>query len=530
MLRHFIATHVRMASLAVALVFMSVIATTVAGLAIYNQGLAIAAAQQQGLEQVQSIRVDVTQTLRTLNQNFQPDCTEPNLRAIRELLFKARFIGDVGIFDGQNRLACTSTAGVLPQALVVPPPDAALMTPEGEPILTNFNAELLVAGQNIRSTIVRMERFNAVILPHALYDILQGGASAVVMSRPGSPLIFATHAPDLSDAWKKLLLTPEYSTHDRYQFHWSAMAFIANQRVGESPYVVQTVVPLSAFWNSYRYNLIAGSLLTLLVGWLAYQAARPRFARWRGLEYRINHLLEPQNIICMYQPIVDLRTGRATGCEVLMRLRDGDEVIYPDQAIPAIVANKLTWKLDQAVVHKALAELAMHLPQLRDFKIAFNFFPDNLVSNQVCQLFRDATRHAANPGFQYDVEVLEQHYQKGMTAEIVELRKNNFLVSVDDFGTGYSNLGSIKAISPDFLKIDRSFVTDMEDDTLRSSLIPEIVSIGRAVGAAIIAEGIENERQMQMLLELGVEFGQGYYLGRPQPIEAFSTYLKSNLP
>lgn len=130
----------------------------------------------------------------------------------------------------------------------------------------------------------------------------------------------------------------------------------------------------------------------------------------------------------------------------------------------------------------------------------------------------------------FNLEVLEQHYQQGMIAEIAALKKADYLVSVDDFGTGYSNLGSVIAIAPDFLKIDKSFVFEMEGSSVRSGLIPEIISIARAVGAQLVAEGVENEKQMELLKDLGVEFGQGYWFSKPMLIDALVRYLDANGP
>ena len=208
-----------------------------------------------------------------------------------------------------------------------------------------------------------------------------------------------------------------------------------------------------------------------------------------------------------------------------MRLRDGETTIFPDQALPAIVARKLTWKLDQAVVRVAVRELASAFPGITNFKVAFNFFPENIDSQKIQALIGDALNANSLVGIQFNVEVLEQHYQNSMIAEISSLKNAKFQISVDDFGTGYSNLGSVVSIAPDFLKIDKSFVFEMEDSSVRSNLIPEIIGIGRAVGAKLIAEGIENERQAEMLRKLGVEFGQGYFFGRPRPIEGFASYL-----
>ena len=81
---------------------------------------------------------------------------------------------------------------------------------------------------------------------------------------------------------------------------------------------------------------------------------------------------------------------------------------------------------------------------------------------------------------------------------------------MDDFGTGYSNLKSVTHLAPDILKIDHSFVYDLEDASVRSSLIPEIINIARAVNAQTIAEGIETQEQARLLTLAGVRYGQGY--------------------
>ena len=116
-------------------------------------------------------------------------------------------------------------------------------------------------------------------------------------------------------------------------------------------------------------------------------------------------------------------------------------------------------------------------------------------------------------------------------AQIHRFKDAGYLISVDDFGTGYSNLGSVSRTSPDFLKIDKSFVFEMEDTSVRSSLIPEIVAIAKAVNAEVIAEGVENEAQANKLHEMGARFGQGYLFARPMPIKDFvAYYLASQTP
>ena len=99
------------------------------------------------------------------------------------------------------------------------------------------------------------------------------------------------------------------------------------------------------------------------------------------------------------------------------------------------------------------------------------------------------------------------------------------MIAVDDFGTGYSNLRTVTQLSPQILKIDRSFVYELEDNTVRSNLIPEIVRIASAVNAYTVAEGIEKIEQVEVLVSEGVPYGQGYALGRPMNINAFINFL-----
>lgn len=103
---------------------------------------------------------------------------------------------------------------------------------------------------------------------------------------------------------------------------------------------------------------------------------------------------------------------------------------------------------------------------------------------------------------------------------------NGYLIAVDDFGTGYSNLRSVTRLAPDRLKIDRSFVHELEEASLRSNLIPEMVDIARAINAQIIAEGIETMNQARLLTVAGVRYGQGYGLARPMPADALGAMMR----
>jgi EAL domain-containing protein (putative c-di-GMP-specific phosphodiesterase class I) len=127
--------------------------------------------------------------------------------------------------------------------------------------------------------------------------------------------------------------------------------------------------------------------------------------------------------------------------------------------------------------------------------------------------------------FEICIEVTEHSLSSELITEVQQLKAHGFLIAVDDFGTGYSNLRTVTQLSPQILKIDRSFVYELEDNTVRSNLIPEIVRIASAVNAYTVAEGIEKIEQVELLLSEGVPYGQGYALGRPMNINAFINFL-----
>ena len=161
---------------------------------------------------------------------------------------------------------------------------------------------------------------------------------------------------------------------------------------------------------------------------------------------------------------------------------------------------------------------------MRD-RVSINFLPQDLQYARLHPHLQALRERWALAHLCLSLEIVEHRIDAQIMAQLPLFRASGYVLSVDDFGTGFSNLKSVKAIRPDLLKIDKTFVFDMEADSVRSSLIPQMIDIARAVNAQVVAEGIENEQQLQMLRDLGVQFGQGYYLCRPVPLETFAAVL-----
>jgi len=142
--------------------------------------------------------------------------------------------------------------------------------------------------------------------------------------------------------------------------------------------------------------------------------------------------------------------------------------------------------------------------------------------------------------FLYEIGKLEDRYGRffgqmelELTEEIVmengnysarilqNLKKMGFRLSIDDFGTGYSSLSQLKKMDADKIKIDRSFITDIAENDQDRIIVKAVIVMGHAMGLTVLAEGVENPMQLELLKKMGCDAVQGYHLGRPVPIEAF---------
>lgn len=477
-------------------------------------------------EAARKIVAEQDKLLALLNRKYQPLCTPDNLAALRVLLFEQSFVRDIGLYNDQGELYCTTGLGRLKQPL----PDNA---PDFEPFGPGFRSvwmdmPLLLGNGRFRATIVRQGRFNIVIDRSAIADLLDDSVDMVhlrlpsgrvqtTFTRPGTPPETAIRLRTLVDI---------HTSGQR--FDWELGAIVTTEQVFGSGHVIQSVHPSQKILGSHGELVAMLFVAASFLGMLTAASTMTRLNDIHSLEHRIDTLLRYANVVCLYQPIIDLENGRTVGCEVLMRLADGDELIFPDAVLPVIARKGLAWRLDSLVLEKGLSEIATRLPPGDSFKIAFNLFPESVRFEALDRLIQSCLTHLARSDLVVNLEVIEQSYHERMIDDIHKLKSAGYLISVDDFGTGYSNLGMVMKLAPDFIKIDKSFVFEMEDASVRSSLIPQIVSIAAAVNSRTIAEGIENTLQASKLKTMGVHFGQGYLFGKPMDAERFLRYLQES--
>lgn len=230
---------------------------------------------------------------------------------------------------------------------------------------------------------------------------------------------------------------------------------------------------------------------------------------------RVKQVLKERALMLYAQPIQN-REGEGYH-EILTRMRCGDSVIMPDQFIPLIVQFNLSQRFDMLVLETLFSVLHQHPGQ----RFSVNLLPATLMQKdsaaQIIALFQ---RYAVSPGL-ITIEVTEE--QAFSNADISQqnleaLRAFGCAIAIDDFGTGYANYERLKHLQADIIKIDGCFVRDILTDPLDAIMVKSIVEMARAKQMSVVAEYVESEPQKARLLELGVNYLQGYLVGKPRPL------------
>ena len=222
-----------------------------------------------------------------------------------------------------------------------------------------------------------------------------------------------------------------------------------------------------------------------------------------------------------YQPQVDLLSGELVGFEALLRWRDPRRGLQlPASVAAAFEDNELATSISDRMFERVIADMRQWLDRGLAFgRVAVNasaaeFRRDNFAERVLALLAAGDV-----PASCLELEVTETVFL-GRGSELVDralnlLASEGVRIALDDFGTGYASLSHLKRFPVDIIKIDRSFVRDIEDDPEDAAIVIALISLGKSLGLTTIAEGIETETQAICLAAQGCSMGQGYYFGRP---------------
>ncbi len=488
-------------------------------------------------EQVaQNLRVDIARSLATyggLRSNIvtifnametdltQEPCSAGFISQIRRIAFLPYGISEL-LYAPDGRILCAGNVGWLDIPMDLGPPDVEASDDFG--IALWLSRSLAPIGlSNLSGTIARRGDYALVIPPQFLPAMSGSDIFEEELVYNVGPDLWM-HRAGIEGLYDTALLAPSPVVLGLFQ---GALHQFACDPAGEHCVAARTpLLPLMR-QRAAAIILILGAL-GVLAAWLTQQVCGMAERHW-SFEARFLRRFEKQSLVCAYQPLLNLRNDRVTGCEVLARWRDVDgAIVLPDQFLPIVEKHGLTERFTAMVAASAHVDLVQHLGTETRLQVNFNIFPRDLDAARLVPIF--SAFLVPDSPFEVVVELVETAEVEPETAqvEIERLRAAGIGVYIDDFGAGYSSMQNLAGLSIDGVKLDRSFAMAPEHSVM-SRMLDHAIELVHASGRKLVVEGVETSDRLDALKAGGrVDFAQGYGIARPLTIEAFAAFMAEN--
>ncbi|HET6603017.1 MAG TPA: EAL domain-containing protein [Xanthomonadaceae bacterium] len=276
----------------------------------------------------------------------------------------------------------------------------------------------------------------------------------------------------------------------------------------------------------YRAKELGGS------GFQFYAREMTARARERlAMEGALRKALAQERFVLHYQPIMDLWRGRVDGFEALLRWHDADRgLVAPGEFVPVAEETGLIVRIGEWALFNACRSVA-GLPGLA--RVSVNVSPRQFVQSDLPRLVSSALRRTGLDPHRLELEITEgvlMSRSDTVLSALYELSDLGVAFSIDDFGTGYSSLSYLKRLPIRSVKIDRSFIADLQQDESVAALVRGIISLSHDLGFEVVAEGVETHEQLDFLRAHACDKAQGYLFGHPRPEQDLASMLADSRP
>jgi sensor c-di-GMP phosphodiesterase-like protein len=447
-------------------------------------------------------------TLQTVNAwGFEP-CSPAHIAQLRALTMNTRSVEEIGYFKN-GMLKCTSW-GTTQSKIEQTPPD--FTTADGIEVTVRVPA--VAAGSDKTMMAMQLGKYNVLVDPMRFIDVIvDPNVRLAVASDRGNLIGDTLNAPE-SKLLKLLPALPSQGTRDGDLFAlsrrdgWIAVAIEPHADITSGLRREQMVwIPVGLFIAAFIIGIVA---------WLS--------RRRLSLLGELALAAQNKELVVFYQPIVELKTGRCTGAEALIRWRRPDgTLVRPDLFIPLAEESGFVTQITQRVIESVVCDLGKLLVADRSLHIAINLCAAEMSSGRTLSALENTISHTGIYAHQIWLEITERGFLHIETARttIAKAHAAGYPVVIDDFGTGYSSLQYLQGLPVDALKIDKSFIDTIGTEAATSSVTSHIIDMAKTLKLKIIAEGIERESQLEYLLDHGVEFGQGWLFAKALPADEF---------
>ncbi|MBI3584738.1 MAG: EAL domain-containing protein [Nitrospinae bacterium] len=244
----------------------------------------------------------------------------------------------------------------------------------------------------------------------------------------------------------------------------------------------------------------------------------------------IRHAIEKNELLLHYQPQVEMSTGRIVCVEALLRWKRGEGLVSPSSFIPIAEETKLIIPIGEWALREACRQACQwHNAGFKGLRVAVNISSVQLCDKALKETVSNILRETGLAAHFLELEPTESSIMNNITdviAILKDIKSMGVLIAIDDFGTGYSSFGYLNQLPLDKLKIDQLFIQNIVSDSNALAIMQTIIALGHKLNLKVIAEGVENTAQMDILLENGCDEIQGYYYSRPLPPAEMELLLK----
>ncbi len=255
------------------------------------------------------------------------------------------------------------------------------------------------------------------------------------------------------------------------------------------------------------------------------------------LEVDLRRALDMRSMRVHYQPVLSLATRQILGFEALLRWEHPTRgLLHPDDFLGIAEDTGLIVPIGDWVMETALRQLRdwqQRFPAFSHLSMSVNFSGRQLAEDNLVPRVREVLQATQVKPENLHMEITENiMIEDGVLAahRLGQLRSLGVKVHIDDFGTGYSSLSVLHNFPVDSLKVERSFISRLENGGRDAKIVQTVIALAHALELDVIAEGIETEDQLIRLMGLGCSLGQGFLLGAPEPPQAVEAMLTANLP
>jgi sensor c-di-GMP phosphodiesterase-like protein len=456
--------------------------------------------------------------LHQMNQSAYAYCSPEELDYFRSLIYQSHTLKDAGHLRN-GRIDCSTTLGRAPSRQPLLRPD--FVQADGARVYRNLPlltiaGDVAVAAQ-VGDSYVVYNPFVPTLLksPHTHYtladtDVTTHSSGFLVGKEPQINSSTLTHDTQARQG------TTIFATR------CSSVSTVCVAAYTTVPEVLASSKPMLILLTAM--GGLAGCLLGL-IGSLVYR-------RNKSMHHQLLRAIRHGALRVVYQPIVEIETGRILEAEALVRwTNDDNQSISPDVFIRVAEDGGFVGEITRLVVHQVLRDFAQTFNHRPGFRVNVNIAAADLADDAFLPMLGGALADANVRPESLGIEITESYTARQQVAKetILKLRARGHHVAIDDFGTGYSSLAYLHDLSVDAIKVDKAFTRAIGTDAVTVSILPQILSMADQLGLRVIIEGIEAQQQADYFMESRQTVrAQGWLFGHPIPAGAFLLLLVDN--